>query len=50
MHATGTGGKHDGPFGGSKKRELAETGQELRLISRLIRGEIGEVGRTRESL
>jgi hypothetical protein len=34
MHDTGAGGKHGGPFGGRKKRELAETGQELRLISR----------------
>jgi hypothetical protein len=33
MHGTGAGGKHSGPFG-RKKRELAETGQEVRLISR----------------
>ena len=38
VHGTGAGGKHRGPFGGIKKRELAETGQGLRLVSRLLRG------------
>ena len=41
-HGTSAGGEHGGPFGGIKKRELAETGQELRLVSRLLRGEVGE--------
>src|SRR6185503_4419824 len=40
-HGPRTGGEDPGPFGRIDLRELAETGQELRLVPRLLGRQLG---------